>query len=66
MLNLLLGGGMFAGAAACLWSLMPRKGQPHHLMEAPYVQTIIPIAIMGLAVFGLGLALSGLVEIHPA
>ena len=54
--GLVVGG---AGGTA-LWYLKPRNGVPHPLVVKPFLESLIPIAIVTALGFGIALIVAGL------
>jgi hypothetical protein len=50
----------FAFAIALLWYMVPRGGKVRPLATKPYLQSIIPLAIIFAAVFGVAAFVSAL------
>jgi hypothetical protein len=56
----IIGIGLLAGACGTFWLLLPRNGRTHPLATAPYLGTIIPLAMVISVAAGVALILLGI------
>ena len=61
MLSILSGAVLFGAGAAGLWHLLPRNGRVHPLATMPFLESMIPIAIVSVSAIGLALIIAGVV-----
>jgi len=59
MLSLLSGIVVSGAGIGCLWYCKPRHGVVHPLVQKPFVETFLAIAIMGVFAVGIALILDG-------
>lgn len=59
MLSIISGVVVVGAAAGGLWYAKPRDGQVRWFAEAPVLEWLIPIAILGTLAIGVGLMVSG-------
>ena len=59
MLSIISGVVVIGAAAGGLWYAKPRNGQVQWFAEAPVLEWLIPIAILGTVAIGIGLVISG-------
>jgi hypothetical protein len=50
---------LLSGACGAFWLLLPRNGKTHSLATAPYLGTIIPLAMVISVAVGVALVLLG-------
>lgn len=63
MISIFAGTILLVGAAGLFQHLRPRDGAPHRLAVMPYLQVWIPVGITSGLVIGIGLMVSGLVDL---
>ena len=60
MISIITGLIVTGGGGATLWYLIPRNGQPHRLARAPFLDSLLPIAIVSALAIGVALIIAGI------
>jgi hypothetical protein len=61
MISIITGLIVSGGGGATLWYLIsPRNGQPHRLARAPFLDSLLPIAIVSALAIGVALIVAGI------
>ncbi|MDP2410880.1 MAG: hypothetical protein Q8M26_11415 [Pseudolabrys sp.] len=59
----ILAGALTASAGGFgLWTMLPRHGIPHRYSETPFLQSLIPVAIVSALAIGVTMVLGGASE----
>jgi len=63
MISFFAGAIILAGSLSGFWRLLPQDGIPHPLVVAPFLQVVIPVALVSGIVVGIGLMISGAADL---
>jgi hypothetical protein len=62
MLSVISGAVVFGAGGAGLWYFKPRNGAAHPMATAPFLESLVPIAIVSALAVGVALIIAGVVS----